>query len=159
MPISLRVKLLKETITTSELLPKVSAALQEILGLREPTKIVLEEWADGQLTGSAPRTISTQSPLVSFRIFDDPDDIAYLHCYLRGVHEPGDEATPQALVDVGSGRKPLDFALAAAVAAAVARENNSDVVDDMPFFSKAMYQSASRFIESVVSFRQGCVIS
>jgi len=149
MPISLRVKPIEEPIKTSELLPKVSAALKEILGLPDPPRIVVEEWTFGRLAASPPQTISTKSGMVSFRIPGDPDEVAYLYCYRSAVHEPSDEATPQAGIDVGSGRRPLDFALAAAIAAAVARDNNSDVIDDTPFFSKAMDQPGDSFIESV----------
>ena len=148
MPIGLRVKLQSDTTAIGELLPRVSDALQDILRLRVAPRIVAEEWLECDKKTIEPQTISTKAGMISFKILGEPD-VAYLHYFVSAVHELGDKASPQAGVIVGSGRRPLDFALAAAVAAALARENNSEVVDDTPYFSDELEQSADLFIESV----------
>jgi hypothetical protein len=86
---------------------------------------------------------------VFIRITEGPDN-AYLICSERQItHEVVEPAVPVAVIGVGSGRTPVDFAIAAAVSAALACESNTDVVDDMPFFTEEFEQSADRFIEAV----------
>jgi hypothetical protein len=149
MPVSLRVKI-SGPINLSSLLPKVSATLAEILGLPYAPEIVAEEYVGGQLKRVGSETISCKDGGTVFLRIPEGADNASLFCYERQIeHETGEESLPLAVIEVGSGRTPVDFAIAAAVAAALARENNTDVVDDMPFFTEEFEQPADRFIEGV----------
>lgn len=146
---SLRVRI-GGPLSLTSLLPKVSASLREILGLLYTPVVVANLLADKGLNQVESETISTEHVgRVFFMISGEPDN-ACLFCYERRIqHETQEEPVALAVIEVGSGRTPLDFAIAAAVAAALARENSAGVVDDMPFFTERFEQSADEFVDTI----------
>ena len=148
MSISLTVKLVKP-IVISAVLPKIGAALREVLGLSFTPTIVAEEYVSRARVPLRSDTISLESGMIFFEVANEPEIASVVTYQTEHPLLSSEEQGVFTGVEVGSQRSPLEYALAAAVAAAFGRESGAPVDDYVPFFSEALSQSPDSFINAI----------
>jgi hypothetical protein len=151
MAIDVHIKLVKP-IEVDVLIPLVSEALKEILGLANKPNIKVEGY-DYDNEVSIPlksHLIDSQSSTILFKIDDEPE-IADITVF-QVEHPQLDDAEIGAFVAVSSRsqRTPLEFALLGAVATAIGNYLDVPIIDDRPFFTSIHHsQSAREFIAAI----------
>jgi len=148
MSISLSVKLTKPMFI-SAVLPDVVEALQEILGLSFRPSVIAEHFLNRKRVPLQSNVIDQESKMILFEIINERAVVS-ISVYRRDLdHEPGEEGGVFATIDVSAWRSPLEYALAAAVAAAFGHQCNTMITDYMPFYTRRFNQSADRFVNSI----------
>jgi hypothetical protein len=150
MAIDLHIKLVKP-VEVDTLIPLISEALREILGLSSKPNIKAEGY-DYDKEVSVPlksRLIDSQSGTIFFKIDDEPE-IADITVF-QAEHPQLDDEEIGAFVAISSRsqRTPLEFALLGAVAAAIGNYLDVPIIDDRPFFTGIHRQLAREFIAAV----------
>ena len=158
MSVGLKVKLTR-AIDLNELFLEIGETLRELLYLRLPPSIVAEEYRDGTWLPPISQTLNSKSPIVGFAIQGEPE-MASVSVYTRRPDRfTADDWTNSELGDVASievagPRTPLSFALVAAVATVLGRMCNSQILDDLPFYTAKFDSSADEFAAAVSVHRQ-----
>jgi hypothetical protein len=121
------------------LLPKIGAALKEILCLTISPDIKAERYDDDDevFLPRDFRIIDQSSGTVTFKIADEPELADVVPCHVEHPMLSNEEQGDFLSVSSRSRRTPLEHALLAAVAAALSAHLDTPVIDDMSFFIEA----------------------
>ena len=152
MSIDLNVKM-RRPVEVDPLLPQISTFLRVILGQANIPNIiaVTYDYDNEVFVPIKSRVIDLSSGEILFKIdIDDGPEIAGVG--VVRIEDPqlsNEEQGLFAYVSSSSQRTPLEFALIAAVAAAISASLDSPVIDDMPFFTTTQSQSANQFVNAI----------
>jgi hypothetical protein len=158
MSVGLRVKLTR-AIDLHELFLEIGETLRELLHLRSTPLIVAEEYRDGAWLPLISQILNSESPIVGFAIQGEPE-MASVSVYTRRPDRftaddwTKDEVGDVASIEVAGPRTSLSFALVAAVATVLGRKCNSQILDDLPFYTARFDSSPDEFAEAVSVHRQ-----
>ncbi len=154
MSIGLKVRFTR-AIHINDLLPEIGEAICELLHLANPPLIIAEEYDGRKWLPSRLQTLSSESPVVAFGVKEEPEMAAAVSVYARQRERfaaddwADDEIGDVASIEVLGARTPLGFALVAAVAIAIARKCNTQITDDMPFYSERFDSSPDSFLAAI----------
>lgn len=153
MSIDLNLKLTRP-VEIDPLLPQISTFLRVILGQANIPNIsaVGYDHDNEMFVPLKSRVIDLSSDTIFFKIdIDDEPEIANVGVVQIEHPQLSDEEQGLLVyVNSGSQRTPLEFALVAAVAAAIGYHLDTPVIDDMPFFTTGIDgQSANEFVNAI----------
>ncbi|MDT4966684.1 MAG: hypothetical protein QOJ64_1421 [Acidobacteriota bacterium] len=148
MSISLAVKVTKP-ILISRLLTNTGEVLAEILGLSFTPSLEANEYVNQEWVTATSEDLTADSNFIGIKIAGEPETAPMFVSNHDWTHAGEVGRGEFAIVDVGGGRTPLDFAIAAAVAAAIGRAHRSEIEDYLPYFTPLLEQSADDFVAAI----------
>jgi len=152
MSIDLNLKLTRP-VEIDPLLPQISTFLRVILGQANIPNIsaVGYDYNNEMFVPLKSSVIDLSSDTIFFKVdIDDEPEIANVGVIQIDQPELSDEEQGFFVyVNSGSQRTPLEFALMAAVAAAIGYHLDTPVIDDRPFFTDIESQSANEFVNAI----------
>jgi hypothetical protein len=148
MSISLTLKLVTP-LPIGAMLPKIGVALQEVLRLSETPLIIAEGYVNRIRSPLRSDTLSLGSGTIFFEIINEPEIASVVVYEIQHPLLSNEEQGVFTSVHVSSFRTPLEYALVAAVAASFSRELDTPVIDNRPFFTEVLSQSADSFVEAI----------
>jgi hypothetical protein len=148
MSVSLGVKLTK-LMYINVVLPEIAEVLQEILGLPFKPSVTAEGFVNRRRMPLRSNIIGQESEMILFEIENEQAVVGVTVYRREADHLPGEEEGVYAAIEVSAWRSPLEYALAASIAAAFGRQCSTPITDYMPFYTKTFRQSANEFIDSI----------
>jgi hypothetical protein len=142
---------LTRAVPFAELIPQAELALGEILAVPEAAVLRVEEVEKGVTRPVTRGAIDSHGPMLLIGIEGGEEVVGVTVCDLPELypHMPEEEAGPWASIAVGATRTPLEFALAASVAIALARLLNTKIVDDGAVWSLTREREPGEFTRAL----------
>lgn len=152
MSIDLNLKLTRP-VEIDPLLPQISTFLRVILGqVNIPNISAVGYDHDNEVfvpLKSRVIDLSSGESLFKIDIDDEPEIVGVGVVQIEHPQLSDEEQGLFVYVNSGSQRTPLEFALMAAVAAAISYHLDTPVIDDRPFFTDIESQSANEFVDTI----------
>lgn len=148
MSVDLSIKLVAP-VSIQDSLSKIGEGLRDVLGLSGSPVIGAESYVNGVRHSLTQTMIAPEGSASLFRIEREPELVNVGTYFVEQPLLASDEQGSHIYVNVGSERSPLEYALAAAIAATFARELGTPVIDNTPFYTEVMSQSAETFISRI----------
>ena len=152
MSIDLNLKLIRP-VKIDLLLPQVSKILKVILGQANIPNItaVGYDYDNKDFVPLKSNVIDLSSGMILFKmdIDEEPEIVNVGVVQIEHPQLSDEEQGSFIYVNSGSQRTPLEFALMAAVAAAIGCYLDTPVIDDRPFFTAIQNQSANEFVNAI----------
>jgi len=144
MSIDLGIKINK-AISVDHLLDASGRVIKELLGSKDIPPLKAEQMLKGNRQPLMSNAFSTTSGMLLIGLDGCQDCTMVNVVYYPGLPPFSNGMTTGLHANVSAARSPLGYALTACVAVALARDENSTIIDDALFWTRVREQSADDF--------------